>query len=218
MNLFKIAENLQKSLSNAGIKFTGDGYPILPKEMILQEYPDEMVPFEHRNACKNPQKTVLTHFANDESLYRRLRHLDEDIKIFKPYMGATGFDLSPRLDWNTEQQKFNLLMNQMVNAYRAIHGVKILPNFRIGDMTTISALDSFPQNGIYAVGTLGCSKGYAFINSTYLRAKLLYKRPDGLLIYGKLMPQYRAILDEFGIPYRVYEDFRSACFHRKEVA
>ncbi|MGM9665612.1 MAG: DUF4417 domain-containing protein [Eubacteriales bacterium] len=218
MNLFKIAENLHQSLAHAGIRFTRDGYPVIPKEMILQEYPDEMVPFEHRNACKNPHKTVLTHFSNDELLYRRLRHIDEDIEICKTYMGVVGFDLSPRLGWNIEQQRFNLLINQMVNAYRAINGVRILPNFRIGDITTISALDSFPANSLYAVGALGCSKGYAAINTAYLNAKLLYKRPDGLLVYGKLMPQYKAILDEFGITYRVYEDFKSMCYRRRMVS
>lgn len=132
--------------------------------------------------------------------------------------GCCRLRFSPRLGWNVEQQKFNLLINQIVNAYRAIHGVRILPNFRIGDITTISVLDSFPSNGLYAVGTLGCSKGYASINSAYLTTKLLYKRPDGLLVYGRLMPQYRALLDEFGIPYRVYEDFKSTCYRRKKVS
>ena len=218
MNLFKMAENLHQSLADAGIRFTPDGYPIIPNEMILKDYPDEMVPFEHRNTCKNPRKTVLTQFSNDDLLYRRLRHIDKDIEICKSYMGVAGFDLSPRLGWNVEQQKFNLLINQMVNAYRAIHGVKILPNFRMGDISTISALDSFPSHGIYAVGTLGCSQGYTAINSVYLSTKLLYKMPDGLLIYGKLMPRYQAILDEFGVPYRVYEDFKSSCYRRKKVS
>ena len=218
MNLFKLAEKLHQSLVDAGVEFTHDGYPIIPKEMILKNYPDEMIPFEHRNSCKNPQATVLTHFSNDELLYRRLRHIDKDIEICKSYMGVAGFDLSPRLGWDIEQQRFNLLINQMVNAYRAINGVKILPNFRIGDITTISSLDSFPANGLYAVGTLGCSKAYASINSTYPKTKLLYKRPDGLLVYGNLMPQYKAILDDFGIPYRVYEDFKSTCYRKRRVS
>ena len=124
MNLFKIAENLQQALVDAGVRFNLDGYPIIPDEMILQDYPDEMVPFEHRNTCKDPQKTVLTHFSNDELLYRRLRRIDEDIEICKSYMGVAGFDLSPRLGWNVEQQKFNLLINQMVNTYRLYTGQK----------------------------------------------------------------------------------------------
>ena len=102
MNLFKIAENLQQALVDAGVRFTLDGYPIIPEEMILQDYPDEMVPFEHRNTCKDLHKTVLTHFSNDELLYRRLRHIDEDIEICKSYMGVAGFDLSPRLGWKVQ--------------------------------------------------------------------------------------------------------------------
>lgn len=186
--------------------------------MILKYYPDEIVPFEHRHACINKDTTVLSHFSNDELLYRRLRNLEKDISICKEYMGVIGFDLSPRLGWNLEQQKFNLLINQLVNAYRAINGIKILPNFRIGELSTISALDSYPSNCLFAVGTLGCSKGYISINSAILRTKLLYKRPSGLLIYGKFHSEYQNILDEYGIPYKLYQDFKSTCYSRKKVS
>lgn len=218
MNLFKIADELCFILTNAGIKFTENGYPIIPDKMILKDYPDEIIPFEHRNACINKHTTVLSHFSNDELLYRRLRNLEKDINICKEYMGVVGFDLSPRLGWNLEQQKFNLLINQLLNAYRAVNGIKILPNFRIGELSTISALDSYPSDCLFAVGTLGCSKGYKSINSTILRAKLLYKRPNGLLVYGMLHPEYQNILDEFGIPYRVYQDFKTTCYCRKKVS
>lgn len=217
MNLFEIADSLCQKLVYEGIKFTRDGFPIIPEEMILRDYPDEMIPFEHRNASANSQKTVLTHFSNDEILYRRLKKVEDDIDICKKYMGVAGFDLSPRIGWNVEQQCFNLLLNQLINVYRATNGVKILPSFRIGDMSTITALDSYPPNILYAVGTLGCSKGYVSLNSAYLRVKLLYKRPSGLLIYGKLMPHNKKILDDFGVPYRVYEDFKTTCYRKKEV-
>jgi hypothetical protein len=218
MNLFKIADELYSHLTNAGIKFTEDGYPIIPDEMILKDFPDEIVPFEHRNVCVDKQTTVLSHFSNDELLYRRLRNLEKDISICREYMGVVGFDLSPRLGWNLEQQKFNLLINQLVNTYRAVNGIKILPNFRIGELSTISALNSYPSNCLFAVGTLGCSKGYKSINSTILRTKLLYKRPSGLLVYGKFHPEYQNILDEFGIPYKVYQDFKATCYSRKKVS
>lgn len=218
MNLFKIADSLHSYLEENGIGFTENGYPIIPEEMILKDFPDEMIPFEHHNSCTNKQATVLSHFANDELLYRRLRNLEKDISICKEYMGVVGFDLSPRLGWNLEQQKFNLLINQLVNAYRAINGIKILPNFRIGELSTISALDSYPSNCLFAVGTLGCSRGYTSINSTILRTKLLYKRPTGLLVYGKLHSVYQNILDEFGIPYKVYQDFKTNCYNRKKVS
>lgn len=218
MNLFSIANELYSHLINTGICFTKEGYPIIPNEMILKDYPNEIIPFEHRNACVDKQTTVLSHFSNDELLYRRLRNLEKDISVCREYMGVVGFDLSPRLGWNLEQQKFNLLINQLVNAYRAVNGIKILPNFRIGELSTIPALDSYPSNCLFAVGTLGCSKGYKSINSTILRTKLLYKRPNGLLIYGKLHPEYQNILDEFGILYRSYQDFKAACYSRKKVS
>ena len=144
--------------------------------------------------------------------------MDKDLETSKEYMGVAGFDLSPRFGWNLEQQKFNLLLNQLVNAYRAVNGIKILPNFRIGEPKTISSLDSYPSNTLFAAGTLGCSQGYLLINSTVLKAKLLYKRPSGILVYGMLRPEYRDILCQFGVPYRVYPDFKSACLQRKKVS
>lgn len=218
MNLFKIADELHSYLMATGVHFTEKGYPIIPEEMILKDYPNEIIPFEHRNACIDKQTTVLSHFSNDDLLYRRLRNLKKDINICKEYTGVVGFDLSPRLGWNLEQQKFNLLINQLINAYRAVNGIKILPNFRIGELSTISALDAYPSNCLFAVGTLGCSKGYTSINSTILRTKLLYKRPKGLLIYGKLRPEHQLILDEFGVAYKVYQDFKTTCYNRKKVA
>lgn len=218
MNLFSIADELYSHLIKVGICFTKEGYPIIPDEMILKDYPDEIIPFEHRNACINKHTTVLSHFSNDELLYRRLRNLEKDLDVCEEYMGVVGFDLSPRLGWNLEQQKFNLLINQLVNAYRAVNGIKILPNFRIGELSTISALDSYPSDCLCAVGTLGCSRGYKSINSMILRTKLLYKRPHGLLVYGKFHSEYQSILDEFGIPYRVYQDFKTMCYNRRKVS
>ncbi len=217
MNLFKIADDLYNCLNKNGINFSENGYPIIPPEMIVDKVPEEMIPFEHRNECKDKKTTILTHFSNDELLYRRLRAINKDIEICKEYMGVVGFDLSPRLGWNIEQQKFNLLLNQMINAYRAINGIKILPNFRIGELSTIDVLNSYPAKSIFAVGSLGCSKGYKEINSTYLKAKILFARPKMLLIYGKLLDEYKDIIEQYEILYKVYEDFKQQCFDKRRV-
>lgn len=219
INLFSIAAYLYEKLQKGGICFNQKGYPIIPPEMLITKVPEEIIPFEHRNDCINPKTTVLCHFGNDELLYRRLKKLDEDIDECRNYMGVTGFDLSPRRGYDVHYQEFNQVLNQMVNAYRALHGIHILPNFRTGDISTIDSLSSNPPNSIYVAGTLGCARGYVLQNKILLKTKILYARPRELLIYGTLQNEYSAIMDEYGQPYRVYDDYqRNSRRKAKEIA
>lgn len=206
INLFSIAANLHEKLKDAGILFNQFGYPILPPDSILNEIPEEIIPFEHRYECKDPNKTVLCHFVNDELLYTRLKFLDDDIEKLNGYMGVTGFDLSPRQGYDIHLQKFNIYLSQMVNAYRAMNGIKILPNFRTGDLSTLDCLNSYPPKSTFAVGTLGCARGNVEANKLLLKAKILCARPKRFLIYGTLKDCYAEILNDYGIPYRVYEN------------
>ena len=66
-NLLKLSEKLYTYLLNNGISFNQYGYPIVPSDMFLNEYPDEMIPFFCRNQATHPKsKTVLCSFSNDD--------------------------------------------------------------------------------------------------------------------------------------------------------
>jgi len=212
--IFKSFCELESYLKKNGIKFTPEGYPVFKEEFLLRENPDEILPFEHRNSCKDKKKTVICFFADDRQLYRRLPNLEKDAEIYSQYMGICGFDLSPRVGWDVECQRFNICLSQMATIYLALQGIKIIPNFRIGDFyETVSALRSYPENSPFAVGTLGCSHRKKIdADIWYLRAKTLFVRPSNLLFYGTLKQEYRNILKEMNLPFRVYEDFRTKCF------
>lgn len=212
--IFKMFCALESYLKKRGIKFTAEGYPIFREEFLLRETPDEIIPFEHRNSCKDQKRTVLCFFSGDKLLYRRLANLEKDLEIYSQYMGVCGFDLSPRVGWDIEHQRFNICLSQMVTVYLALNGIKIIPNFRIGDFNeTFSAFLSYPENCPFAVGTLGCSyRKKIDIDIRYLKAKTLFARPSNLLFYGTLKQEYRNILEEMRLPYKVYEDFRTKCF------
>ena len=219
INLFRIASKLEKYLKEHDIKFNSDGYPIFPKEVFLTDVPNEIVPFNKKQYCKNKSKTVICFFSNDLEIYRRLNSIDQDIPIYKEYLGIVGFDLSPRTGWDDSKQKFNILLSQMATLYIALHGVKIIPNFRIGDLNTILALNSYPKHSIFAVGILGCSNRH--INTNYLLIKLLFTLPSKLYLYGSvLLKDYKNILDEYNIEYNAFLDFNSKSRQRsfKEVA
>lgn len=217
-SIFMIADHLYTFLSQHGIKFNTYGYPVIPDECILREVPEEIVPYDHRNACNCQAKTVVCFFEKDQRLYPRLHTLDEDINKLRGYLAVGGFDLSPRREHDKSLQKFNLLLNRMVDAYRAVHGIKILPNFRTGSIDTIHVLSSYPAGANFLVGTLGCSQRYLKQGDVLLKAKLIYARPENLFIYGPLKDCYKMTLDAVGQEYKRFKDFRSLAWSKKEVA
>lgn len=163
------------------------------------------------------QEYLLVAFSNDENIYKRLKTLREDLGKYLQYKGFGGFDLSPRIQWDVNLQRFNLLLNKLADAFLAVNGVKLLPNFRTGCLDTFDVLAIYPPNTWYSVGLLGCSRGRVKINSMYLRTKLLVTNPDMLIFYGKLKPEYAYILDEYGVKYKVFTDFQRLS-RRKEIA
>ena len=100
-----------------------------------------------------------------------------------------------------------MYFNKLLDAYVALHDVKVLPNFRIaGNISSLNMLRIYPPNGFFAVGTLGCN-GNEDYNSILLRTKLIFTRPKHLIIYGMLKSVYQEILNEFGVEFTVFEDF-----------
>jgi len=217
-SIYTTAEYLFTFLVKHGIKFNIHGYPVIPAECILQDTPEEIVPFDHRNACNSPSKTVICFFSKDQRLYPRLGTLDKDIGKLRRYLAVGGFDLSPRREHDPSLQEFNLLLNRMIDAYRALHDIKILPNFRTGSIDTINSLSSYPSGSNFLVGTVGCAQRHLQQGDILLRAKLIYARPEMLFVYGPFKSLYQATLDELGQEYRHFEDFRCATWPKKEVA
>lgn len=73
---------------------------------------------------------------------------------------------------------------------------------------------------MFAVGTLGCSRGTERdknYGELMLRTKILITRPRLLLIYGPLLERYRMILDEFGIPYQQWREYRYSSYAARQI-
>ena len=133
-NLYEIENFFREELIKAGVRFTSDGYPIFQEEWILYETPKYIYPYEHRNATTDKKNTVLCFFMNDKPLYKRIIKLPDDLNNYRDYLGVIGFDLSPVIGWQTDYQRFNILLSQLATAYLGINGIKIIPNFRIGNI------------------------------------------------------------------------------------
>lgn len=216
INTFLSAVTLQRILKSKGVQFSHNGYPVFEKEFIKETFPNRIVPFNHRSCVKNKSGVALCYFTNDEILYKTLCNdgngLDNGLTNIE---AVCGFDLSPRKGWPGKLQKFNILISQFFTMAIALKGVKIIPNFRIGNIDTISCLDSYPKSVPYVIGALGCYKRKVTQEDLlYFRLKLLKAQPSALCIYGTLEKEYLEIISEFGIEYRVYQDYRSYSYNK----
>ncbi|OZG57325.1 hypothetical protein BTIS_1419 [Bifidobacterium tissieri] len=221
--LFELFAHLCGELLASGIKFTKDGYPVFPEHIMLDCGTNDiadMIDWKNRRRVESPENTVVVMFMDDELLYRRLFHLESDLPAYREFLGVTGFDLSPRIGMDPELQRFNIILSMMATIWLGLHGVQIVPNWRIGDQSTISALRVYPQGSTFAVGTLGCSRGgkeEAQYGELMLRTKLLITMPKRLFIYGPLPERYEQILNEFDTPYSHFREYRKRSYAASQL-
>jgi hypothetical protein len=217
INYPALAATLSEKLEDSGVKFTEYGYPIIPGDMLLRDFPSdiEMYPVAHWREAANKKKSILCWYENDKLLIGHINNLDKWIQIFKEFYAVTGVDLSPCVNADLEQQKMAILLNQLLTAYMAIHGIRILANFRTGGFETINSLSGYPLGICYSVGMLGCSKRKVLHGTELMQAKLLNTCPKKLLIYGSADKQLQELINKFAIPFVVIPDFKTRCFQAK---
>lgn len=210
IDLLRYADDLSAELLNEGISFNEYGFPIFPEEIILKEIPEDIgfCPMTQRLQIRNIEKQILCHFENDRRIFQHIADLKKIADEGRNYYGVAGLDLSPRTGSDPDYQNLIILVNQMATLRIGLYGCRIIPNFRIGSIKTINALKSYPENIPFASGVLGCFYGDINYNIAYMKTKIMFAKPQSLIIYGQLRKEYRMVLDEIGIEYRVVEDFQ----------
>ena len=204
--LCKIADNYVDYLDGK-IDFSESGFPVFRKEMLLDSEPDLIVPFYNRNnkVVIERSRTVLCFFSSDNDLYRRLENVFNDIPEYKKCMGVIGLDITVTDDMDTEWQDMIMLVNQLFLAVLACNDIKIIMNARIGSPRSVTNLDEFPKNAIWATSFLGCDKLKSEYDFSFI-SKVLHILPSKLLIYGKHDKIAEKQLTNNGIDYRIYTD------------
>lgn len=221
--IFDVFAYLCAELLASGITFTKDGYPVFPEHIMLNCDPNDindMIDWRNRNQAKNPGSTIVTMYMDDEFLYRRLFRLEQDLPEYQRFLAVAGFDLSPRTGMDPELQRFNLTLSMMATIWLGLHGVRVMANWRIGDRSTLPALNAYPRNSMFAVGTLGCSHGIKRdknYGELMLRTKILITQPRFLLIYGPVLERYQLVLNEFGIPYKQWREYRHRSYDVAQI-
>lgn len=211
INLFKYAEHAQRLLCKEGIRFTPSGFPDLTHFSYQHSIPGdiEVWPYNKRNQARNPSRTILTFFESDPYLYGYINTLDKVAANLSLYYGVTGFDLSPCLNFSIEEQNAALLLNALTNGLLLSHGIRVIPSLRIGNIETLSALKTYPNNVCYAFGCLGCNQKLQNLGRLLIELKLAMCEPSQILAYGTLSDKDRNVFKKWNIPVITATDYQT---------
>lgn len=188
INLLKWCDDKMTYLKRKGIRFK-NGIPQIPEEYIYNDYPKALSTFKSRNDIPEEYRNeaILVFFMYEKDLWPRLSKIEKDIKIMERYAGVSGFDLSPSINMLRPRQKMSILINALYSCYCGTKGIRILPNYRAGDLGTISSANYFPNNVNFIIGNLGCrNKKYKHYGEYILDIILLEKNIETLYVYGPI--------------------------------
>lgn len=212
-----ITDELYEKLQGK-ISFDSDGWPIFQQNHFLDEWPKDMVPFDHKysSLIASRNETLLCFYMGDIQNYRRFKKVYEEIPIYKQYKGVVVPDVTVTDNMDNELQAVMMLANQLFAAYLAVNGIKIVFNTRCGSSKTIHFFKNIPRHVMCASGFLGCKNCEDPLSAAPYINKVLGLMPKKLIIYGKHDVAVDEQLNFLGIDYRYYVDFhtRSKCISR----
>ncbi len=213
-NLLDFIEHIEKGVSYLkamDVLFSDRGYPVLKKEWFLDEWPDQVVPINHRNDRQiiDKSKVVLCFFAPDIFNYRRIVNIYNEIELYRDYMGIVTFDITVTDDMDEEWQDLIMLANLVFSSVLAVNGIKIILNSRCPNRRNNYWFEGVPKNIMIASSFLGCNSARDYIEANKYIDKILLLLPSKLLIYGKKDVIVDDYLNTLGINYRRYIDFHS---------
>ena len=211
-NILKWCDDKISYLKGKNIDFVDD-IPQLPAEDIYTDIPKAVSTFSYRNDIPKEirKEALLTFFMFEDKLWPRLKKIDDDIDILKEYGGASGFDLSPSVKMLRPRQKLSILINAIYSSYCGLHGIRILPNYRPGDLGTICAADFFPDGCNFIIGNHGCNNyGFKKYGQYELQIILDKKSPEVLFVYGGISKsEARELIIRYHLEIFTYPDRRN---------
>ncbi len=212
-DLVKIAEEYIFYLKKHGVKFNKPGFPLLKREMFLDEWPDLILPYDFRKSLLNlnPKKTLICFYCGDKRIYPRLKNVLKEIEEYRKFLGVVTIDITVTSDMDEEWQDLIMLLHQLFMAVLAMNGIKVVANLRTGDVHSVRNLDGIPKGVMWTTGFLGCAKeasrDFRFVS------EVLHVMPSKLAIYGAKDQIALDKLDAVGINFRIYGDYH--CLSKK---
>ena len=163
-----------------------DGYPIINKNMVATEPPKEVFQWDCRHEVTNPKITGMSFYCKDEMFTPVLNNPHKYIEKLAQYACIIGMDASPYDNMPLVVQKSQIYTNLAITYYYGKHGLKVIPNVRLGNDETIGMLDAIPKESLISVGTNGFI--WNLENRKIYRDQIAIVtdalRPTGILVYG----------------------------------
>ena len=211
-NLIKWCDDNISYLKKNNIIFK-NGIPQLPSEFIYNNVPRFVSTFIYRNdiPLEYRKDSLLGFYMYETNLWPRLSKMDSDILIAKDYGGVIGFDLSPCIGMLQPRQRLSILVNAIFSCRYGLAGVKVLPNYRPGDISTVCAADFFPDDCPFIIGNLGCNRnGFKDYGMYLLKMALRKKHTNLVFVYGSISTADAYDLNKhFGISVISFPDRRN---------
>lgn len=179
-NDLEMADWLESNLRGCGIDFDENDFPCFRRGFFSEDPPTDIVPFGRRHDF-DPMTTALCFYSDDRELYRRIRHLEEDIDAYREFASVMPCDLSVSPLMPIELQRFHLHFNALVNAFLAVNGVKIVAPTRWGSFSNLPLFRCYRESNVFSVGALGTLKTAEQSNEW----RLISSRPSVLCIILK---------------------------------
>ena len=187
-NDLEMADWLETNVRAGGIDFDENDFPCFHRECFSEYLPTDIVPFCRRHDF-NPKTTALCFYSDDRELYRRIRHLEEDIDTYREFASVMPCDLSVSPLMPIEVQRFHLHFNALVNAFLAVNGVKIVAPTRWGSFSNLPLFKCYGQSKVFSVGALGTLKNRKAakrMEADFVTAFCSMYHPQIVLSYGKM--------------------------------
>ena len=204
-----IRDVFQAELSKDARRTRPDGYPIIEEWMVAKNPPKELFQWDRRCDVKVPEKSGMSFYCNDPGFIPILNNPQGYIDKLRAYECVVGIDPSPYDNMPLVVQKSQIYNNLAITNYYGKQGLKIIPNVRLGNNDTISALSAYPKGTLIAIGTHGFTKilnnREIFRNQVSIVVEVL--RPSGIIVYGPVSEYIFQKAIEKGTPIYQYDSY-----------
>lgn len=120
-----------------------------------------------------------------------------------------GMDASPYDNMPLVVQRSQIFVNLAVTYYFGRHGLKIIPNIRIGSDQTMESLSAYPCNTLISIGTNGFVHDKQNVKKLAEQVKVIADsiHPSGILVYGTMVDMIFNYPRSLHIPIYEFESY-----------
>ena len=196
-------------LMDGARKTPTDGFAVVEDWMIPTTPPTQVGQWDKKSFYKDKSHTSMSFYCWDTSFNRLLDFPDDYLEELRQYESIIGPDASPYDNMPLWFQKNQIGLNLALTHFFGRHGIKVIPNVRLGDIRTCSSLEAYPQHTLIAIGTHGFikSRNNHDIFETEVQKIVDTLLPTGIIVYGSAPDWLFPPLFTDGIPIYQYPSF-----------